>query len=61
MILAAGLGTFAMLYMYVFYFDKSQSKSGQFSKYSDYILSALMLILVIVTLIRIFFNQDSAV
>ena len=60
-VLAAGLGTFAMLYMYVFYFDKSQSKSGQFSKYSDYILSALMLILVIVTLIRIFFNQDSAV
>jgi threonine/homoserine/homoserine lactone efflux protein len=60
-ILAAGLGTFAMLYMYVFYFDKSQSKSGQFSKYSDYILSALMLILVIVTLIRIFFNQDNAV
>jgi threonine/homoserine/homoserine lactone efflux protein len=57
-IFAAGLGTFAMLYMYVFYFDKSQSKSGQFSKHSDYILSGLMLILVIITLIRIFFNQE---
>lgn len=55
-ILAAGLGTFAMLYMYVFYFDKLQSKTGHFSKYSDYILSLLMLILVIITLIRIFYN-----
>lgn len=55
-VFAAGLGTFAMLYMYVFYFDKSQSQSGQFSKYSDYILSALMLVLVIITLVRIFYN-----
>ncbi len=55
-VLAAGLGTFAMLYMYVFYFDKSQSNSGKFSKHSDYILSVLMLVLVIITLIRIFFK-----
>ncbi|WP_430411548.1 lysine transporter LysE [Kordia sp.] len=55
-VLAAGLGTFAMLYMYVFYFDKSQSSSGKFSKHSDYILSVLMLVLVIITLIRIFFK-----
>jgi len=60
-VLAAGFGTFAMLYMYVFYFDKSQSNSGKFSKYSDYILSVLMLILVIITLIRIFYNaQENA-
>lgn len=57
-VLAAGFGTFAMLYMYVFYFNKSQSKSGSFSKYSDYILSILMLVLVIVTLFRIYFNND---
>ena len=56
-VLAAGLGTFAMLYMYVFYFDKSQSSSGKFSKHSDYILSILMLVLVIITLIRIFFKS----
>ena len=56
-IVAAGLGTFAMLYMYVFYFDKSQSNSGRFSKYSDYILSLLMLILVIITLVRIYYNS----
>ncbi|WP_420570676.1 lysine transporter LysE [Kordia sp.] len=60
-IFAAGLGTFSMLYMYVFYFDKSQSQSGQFSKYSDYILSILMLVLVIITLIRIFYNQETVV
>lgn len=60
-VLAAGFGTFAMLYMYVFYFDKSQSRSGTFSKYSDYILSVLMLILVIITLVRIFYNaQENA-
>jgi len=57
-ILGAGFGTFAMLYMYVFYFDKSQSSSGKFSKYSDYILSILMLVLVIITLIRIFYNSQ---
>lgn len=56
-VLAAGLGTFAMLYMYVFYFDKSQSNSGKFSKHSDYILSFLMLVLVIITFIRIFFKS----
>jgi threonine/homoserine/homoserine lactone efflux protein len=58
-VLAAGFGTFAMLYMYVFYFDKSQSGSGKFSKYSDYILSVLMLILVIITLVRIFYNGQN--
>ena len=57
-VFAAGFGTFAMLYMYVFYFDKSQSGSGKFSKYSDYILSALMLVLVIVTLVRIYYNSQ---
>ncbi|MFK7750825.1 MAG: lysine transporter LysE [Kordia sp.] len=59
-VLGTGFGTFAMLYMYVFYFNKSQSKSGHFSKYSDHILSALMLVLVIVTLVRIFYHNDAA-
>lgn len=56
-ILAAGLGTFASLYLYVVYFNKMQSKTGRFTKYSDYILSGLMLVLVIITLIRIFYNE----
>ena len=56
-ILAAGLGTFAMLYMYVFYFDKLESKTDYFSRYSDYILSALMAILLIITLIRLFYGD----
>ena len=60
-VFGTGFGTFAMLYMYVFYFNKSQSKSGSFSKYSDHILSVLMLILVIVTLFRIFYNKDTSV
>lgn len=54
-IFAAGLGTFAMLYMYVFYFDKLEAKTDYFSRYSDYILSALMGILLIITLIRLFY------
>ncbi|ETN93792.1 LysE type translocator [Zhouia amylolytica] len=56
-IIAAGAGTFAMLYMYVVYFDKLQAKSDRFSRYSDYVLSVLMLILVIITFIRIFYGE----
>ncbi|MBC9797417.1 LysE family transporter [Sinomicrobium weinanense] len=56
-ILAAGLGTFTTLYIYVVYFNKMQDKTERFTKYSDYILSALMLVLVIITLIRIFYSE----
>lgn len=52
---AAGLGTFAMLYMYVFYFDKLESRTNYFSRYSDYIMSALMGVLLVITLIRMFY------
>ncbi|NER14620.1 LysE family transporter [Leptobacterium flavescens] len=55
-ILAAGLGTFSTLYIYIIYFSRLESKTDRFSKYSDYILSVLMLILVIITLIRIFYG-----
>jgi threonine/homoserine/homoserine lactone efflux protein len=55
-ILAAGLGTFSVLYFYVFYFNKLEAKSNRFSKNSNYILSALMLLLVVITLIRIFYT-----
>ena len=54
-VIASGLGTFAMLYMYVFYFDKLENKTNNFSRYSDYILSGLMGLLLIITLIRLFY------
>ncbi|XLS28770.1 LysE family transporter [Flavobacteriaceae bacterium M23B6Z8] len=58
-ILAAGMGTFSMLYMYVIYFNKMESKRSRFSKYSDYILSVLMLVLVVITFIRIVYANES--
>jgi len=53
-ILAAGLGTFLVMYLYAFYFDKMTLKTNRFSKNSNYILSGLMLLLLVITLIRIF-------
>ncbi|PKA97901.1 threonine/homoserine/homoserine lactone efflux protein [Flavobacteriaceae bacterium MAR_2009_75] len=55
-ILAAGLGTFAVLYMYTVYFNKLENKTNRFSKNSNYILSLLMLILLAITLSRIFYR-----
>ena len=54
-VLAAGMGTFTVLYLYTFYFNKLEAKSDRFSKNSNYILSVLMLILLVITLIRIFY------
>ncbi|MEO0571443.1 MAG: LysE family transporter [Bacteroidota bacterium] len=53
-ILGAGLGTFLVMYTYVFYFNKMETRSNRFSKNSNYILSGLMVILLVVTLIRLF-------
>ncbi len=53
-ILAAGLGTFSVLYLYTIYFNKLENKTNRFSKNSNYILSGLMLVLLIITLLRIF-------
>ncbi|MEB8328604.1 LysE family transporter [Flavobacteriaceae bacterium KMM 6897] len=55
-VLAAGCGTFAVLYLYTVYFYKLDASSSGFSKNSNYILSALMLILLVITIIRIFYN-----
>ncbi|WP_350293099.1 LysE family transporter [uncultured Croceitalea sp.] len=55
-ILAAGLGTFLVMYLYVFYFNKMERKTNKFSKNSNYILSGLMLVLLIITLIRVFYH-----
>ena len=53
-ILAAGSGTFLAMYIYVVYFNKMEHKTNAFSKNSNYILSALMVILLIITSIRLF-------
>ncbi|OQD42593.1 lysine transporter LysE [Croceivirga radicis] len=55
-VVAASAGTFAVLYLYVFYFNKLEMKTKTFSKNSNYIISALMLVLLMITLIRIFYN-----
>lgn len=53
--LAAGLGTFTTLYFYVLSFLKIESKTQTFSKYSNYFMAALMAILVVIALIRIYY------
>ena len=55
-IVGAGLGTFFVMYSYVFYFNKLETKTNRFSKNSNYILSGLMLLLLIITLARIFYH-----
>lgn len=51
---AAALGSFATLYGYVIGFAKIERHTQSFSKYSNYFMAGLMLILVIITLIRIY-------
>jgi len=52
-VVAAGFGTFSVLYMYTIYFNKLEHKSNRFSKNSNYILSVLMLVLLVITIYRI--------
>ena len=55
-VVAAGAGTFSVLYLYTFYFHKMEAGTNRFSKNSNYILSVLMLLLLTFTFIRIFYN-----
>lgn len=52
-VLAAGCGTFSVLYMYTIYFNKLENKTNRFSKNSNYILSVLMVVLLGITIYRI--------
>lgn len=54
-IFAASLGTFTSLYIYASFFDKIEEKADYFTKYSNYFMAALMLILVVITLVRIYY------
>ncbi|MFS4468669.1 LysE family translocator [Maribacter sp. 2210JD10-5] len=56
-IFAAGAGTFLVMYLYAFYFNKMNRKTNRFSKNSNYILSALMIVLAVVTIVRLM-NQN---
>lgn len=55
-ILAAGSGTFTVLYLYTVYFNKLETRTSAFSRNSNYVLSILMLVLLVITLIRIFYT-----
>lgn len=53
-VLAAGTGTFAVLYLYVFYFNKLEHKTNKFTKNANYILGFLMLLLLVITIFRVY-------
>lgn len=55
-VIAAAAGTFSVLYLYTFYVDKLATKTRRFAKNANYILSALMLVLLLITLIRILYR-----
>ncbi|SFU28948.1 Threonine/homoserine/homoserine lactone efflux protein [Pustulibacterium marinum] len=55
-VVGAMLGTFSILYVYIFYFHKLENKSNKFSQYSDYIMSGLMLGLTILTFVKILYQ-----
>jgi len=54
-IAAATLGTFTALYLYATFFARINKKSATFSKYSNYFMAVLMVVLIIITLVRIFY------
>ncbi|WP_438710882.1 LysE family translocator [Aquimarina muelleri] len=56
--IAAGTGTFVTLYFYVFSFLKIEKKTASITKYSNYFMGILMLILVIITLARIIYTWE---
>ncbi|WP_417885276.1 LysE family translocator [Zunongwangia sp.] len=54
--LAASAGSFTSLYLYVFSFVKIENKVEKFTEYSNYFMAGLMLVLIVVTLFRIYNN-----
>ena len=55
-VLAASLGTFTTLYLYALFFAKIEAEENFFAKYSNYFMAGLMLILVVITFIRIYYQ-----
>jgi len=58
-IISAGLGTFLVMYLYAFYFDKLQKDKNRFSKNANYILSILMVVLFAITLFKLFYGNET--
>ena len=54
--ISAAAGTFSVLYLYTVYFKKLQKKNRTFSSRANYILAALMLVLALITIFRIFYE-----
>ena len=52
---AAALGTFSTLYLYALFFARIEG-STYFTRYSNYFMGILMLVLVVITLLRIFYH-----
>lgn len=55
--LAAAAGTFTSLYIYVLCFQRIERKAMNLTKYTNYFMAVLMLILVILTLIRMYYTD----
>jgi len=55
-VLGASLGTAAVLLFYVLYFKNVKIEKHRFSKRLNYMLSALMVILVMITVIRLYYR-----
>lgn len=56
-VLAASLGTFSTLYLYALFFARIEAEETFFARYSNYFMAGLMLVLVIITFIRIFYQE----
>lgn len=56
--IAAGTGTFVTLYFYVLSFLKIEKKTASITKYSNYFMGILMLILVMLTVARIIYTWN---
>ncbi|MDT0646999.1 LysE family transporter [Zunongwangia sp. F260] len=52
--MAGAMGTFTSLYLYVLFFNKIESKTESFSRFSNYFMALLMLVLIVITLFRIY-------
>lgn len=53
-VIAAAIGSFTTLYFYVLSFIRIEEKAEEVAKYSNYFMAALMMVLVLITLIRIY-------
>lgn len=51
-VVAAAVGTFSALYLYVLFFARIQNRETSFTRFSNYFMAGLMVILMLITLVR---------